>query len=94
MTAADRREGGIRLCRRLARDVARVAPKGVGEWARAWEIVDGPSAEFMVVLTRWEATGSDDDKPPLREAYFSVLDAWRQAAVEYQRAVAEKESLR
>jgi len=91
MTAAERREGGIRLCRRLAEEVAEIAPQGIGRWDRAWEIVDGPSAAFMIALTRWEATGSERDKPPLRTAYYAVLEAWREATAEYhQREGAER----
>lgn len=33
--------------------------------------------------TRWEATGAEEYKGPLRTAYFAVLDAWRLAAAEY-----------
>ena len=85
MTPAERREGGVRLCRRLAKDVAHLAPEGIGRWDRAWDIVGPSDAEFMLALAKWEETGSEDDKPALRAAYFAVLDAWRQAAAEYGR---------
>lgn len=84
----DRRERGRELCRRLCQDVASIAPAGIGRWGRAWEIVDPPSADFMVVLFRWEQTGDDAERPALKAAYRAVLDAWRDAAAEYEREVA------
>lgn len=81
---AERRARGGRLQERLAADVAKIVPKSIAGWERAWSIVAPSYAAFLVALTRWESTGLDDHKPPLRAAYFSVLDAWRRATEEYE----------
>ena len=56
-----------KLCQRLVGDVAAITPEGIGRWPEAWEIVDSPSAELMVALTAWEATGSEEDRVRVRE---------------------------
>lgn len=84
MTAEERREGGTRLCRQLGAEVARLAPPGIGRWEQTWQIVGDADTEYLIALTRWEATGSEDDKPPLRAAYYGVRDAWRRAAAAYE----------
>lgn len=82
---AERRRGGRRLIARLDADMAKIGvPDGIGAWDPAWEMIDPATVEFWICLTRWEATGSDDDKPALREAYFAVLEAWREAVAEYR----------
>jgi hypothetical protein len=86
--AADRRERGTLLCRRLAEDVAKLAPEGIGAWTRTWEIVADADSSFMVALTSWEATGDDSMRPALRAAYARALDAWREAVAEWQREAA------
>lgn len=74
------------ICRRLTRDVADVAPKGIGRWDRAWEIVDGPSASFMLALSTWEADPtSEAAKQAVRDNYRAVVEAWRRAAEEFTR---------
>jgi hypothetical protein len=90
MTTDERREGGARLCRRLTDEVEKLAPEGIGRWPQTWEIVGEADAAFLAALTHWEATGDEAHKPPLREAYYSVLDAWRQAVSEYERQGAER----
>jgi hypothetical protein len=90
VSPAERRERGTLLCRRLTEEVGAVVPEGIGRWSRTWELVAGADADFMLALTRWEATGDDSDKPALRAAYFAVLAAWRQATREYERERAER----
>ncbi len=80
---ADRREKGRILCHKLAEAVASIAPKGISHWDRCWEVVDGPGAEYMLALTSWERSPSDEAAMAVSSAYDEVLDAWRQAAVEY-----------
>ena len=91
-TPAERRDHGLWLCGKLAKAVATIAPelKDLVRWQRTWELVDGPSAAFLVALTRWEATGAEEDKPPLREAYEHLLYAWDMAAKEYMKREAER----
>ena len=83
MSYSDRQEKGRLLCEKLAAAVASIAPEGIGRWDRCWEVVDAPSAEFMVALTSWETSPSDEAVTTASRAYDGVLDAWRQAAAEY-----------
>lgn len=64
--------------------VREVAPPGLGNWAPAWEIVEGPSREFLDVLVRWEATGSEEDREAVKAAGGEVVAAWRQAARQWE----------
>ncbi len=83
MGARDRRHRGSLLCIRLAEDISRVVPDGIGTWDHAWEIVAAADTAFMLALLEWEATGQAALKRPLRDAYFAVIDAWREAAGAY-----------
>ena len=85
MSYATRQEKGRLLCQKLAEAVASIAPKGIGGWDRVWEIVDGPSAEFMVALSGWETNPTDELRLRVSNCYDGVLAAWRQADVEYTR---------
>lgn len=88
MTVSERARA---ICRRLTEDVASIAPKGIGRWDRAWEIVDSPSAGFMLALSAWEAEPtSESAKQAVRDSYGAVVEAWRQAADEYTREEAER----
>ena len=60
-----------------------IAPKGIGRWDRAWEIVDAPSGAFVIALTAWETSPSDEAALVVSGAYDGVLNAWREAASEY-----------
>ena len=71
------------LCEKLAGHVGLIAPEGIGHWDRAWEIVDGSSANFMNALSAWEIEPSDLAMQRVSDAYDDVLDAWRQVAAEY-----------
>ena len=89
MSYARRQETGRLLCQKLAEAVARITPEGIGGWDRAWEIVDGSSAEFMLALSSWETAPTDELRLRVSDCYDGVLAAWRQAGVEYtQRATA------
>ena len=83
-----RAEAAGKLCEQLAGDVAAVVPVGLGRWPEVWEIVDGPSAEFMIALTAWESTGSEEDRGRGREWYRRLLAAWKEAARQYERETA------
>ena len=88
MTIAER---ATEICRRLCRDVASIAPKGIGHWSRAWEIVSEADADFMASLTAWESDPKNETaKQRVRAAYTAVLEAWKQAAAEYDRQEAER----
>lgn len=80
------------IARHVASRVAAVAPDGLGRWARAWEIVEGPSTVFLDALHRWET--AEDPSPTaeaalrddLRTAADDVVTAWSDAAVEWRAA--------
>lgn len=78
-----RRGRSAELCRRLAADVAKVAPAGLGTWGPAWEIVAAPSGRFLGLLNEWEATGAPELRPQIREAYDATVAAWTEAARRY-----------
>jgi hypothetical protein len=84
--ANDRSDAAARLCRRLADDVGRIAPPGIGLWAPAWSGVAAASDRFLDLLSEWERTGDEAVLPDLRRAYYQVLDAWRSAAGRYEEA--------
>lgn len=90
MNPEERRERGTLLCGRLSRDVAKIAPEGLGTWNQTWSIVGPSDARFVLALARWEATGHDADKPPLRQAYSAVLDAWKCAAAAFTNTQGER----
>ena len=90
MNATERRQRGTLLCTRLSEEVAALAPEHIGQWPPTWPIVAPADTAFMLALTRWEATGDEAHKPPLRSAYFDVLAAWRRAAAEYDRERASR----
>lgn len=80
------RERGTEICRRLCRDVASIAPQGIGRWERAWQITAPADADFMLALTAWEADPTNDvARQAVRDAYSRVLRAWRLATAEYTR---------
>ena len=83
MSYATRQAKGRLLCCKLSDAVAHVVPGGIGGWDRAWEIVDRPSAEFMVALSAWETSPSTDAAMGVSSAFDHVLSAWREAAAEY-----------
>ena len=88
MTPEERRRRGTKLCERLAEEVFKIAPTGIGHWDDCWEIVGDADTEFMLSLLAWERTGSETDKNLVRTAYDRVLDAWREASRQYERETA------
>ena len=84
MTTHEQRQAkGKILCQKLAAAVASIAPKGIGCWDRAWQIVDAPSAEFMAALSAWEIDPSDMTMQRVSDAYDVVMAAWGVAVAEY-----------
>ena len=84
LTMAERRRRGTELCRRLAQDVAEIAPPSVGAWSRTWDLVAQADADFMASLTGWEADPTPATLDRTSSAYRAVLDAWRQAARQFE----------
>ncbi|MDP2959267.1 MAG: hypothetical protein Q8N53_22790 [Longimicrobiales bacterium] len=87
-TVEERRRRGTALCRQLADEVAKVAPRGLGAWAPAWDIVAEADVAFMIALTAWEVGPSEPARLRVRDAYRTVMGAWRAAAQEYRRECA------
>lgn len=84
------RDRGTLICRRLATDVAKLTPPGIGRWRRTWEIVSHADSEFLAALSTWEAAPSRAAAARVREAYAAVLDAWRSAVAAFERREAER----
>jgi hypothetical protein len=81
-----RREWTRELCRRLSEAVARETPAGLGYWEPAWERVEEPSRELLDALAAFELSGSDRTKQEAVRLAGDVLQAWRSAAAEWERA--------
>lgn len=90
LSPEQRRERGTNLCRRLAEDVALIAPQGIGSWDRAWDIVGPADAAFMAALSGWEADPSPGTLERTRAAYQAVLQAWRVATAAWERQEAQR----
>ena len=80
----ERRRRGTALCQRLAEDVVAIVPDGIGAWPPAWDLVADADADFLSKLTAWEVAPSEPARLRVRAAYFAVVDAWRNAARQYQ----------
>ena len=86
MTAYEQRQRkGREVCEKLVQRIGEVAPTGIGFWAEAWMIVDGPSADFMLALSSWEADPTVESMARVTETYERVVRAWRQAGLEFTR---------
>lgn len=79
----DRAHRAVQLCGQLSREVAQIAPPGIGRWSPAWQIVAEADAEFVVALAAWERSGSEGEQSRLRESYLDVLGAWKCAAAAF-----------
>ena len=81
MTYSQRQETGRQLSEKLMERIGEVAAAvPLDHWPR---IADAPSATYMVALTAWEVDPSDIAMHRVSEAYESVIEAWRIAAIEY-----------
>lgn len=88
MNSDERRLRGTELCAQLTREVAVIAPEGIGNWERAW-VMTGPAVTtFMLALVEWERTGDERIKEPLRAAYLNVISVWRMASDIFQGEIA------
>ena len=90
MTFAERQQRGTSLCRRLSEVVTDIVPIGIGGWDPAWEMVAEADADFLAALTAWEAEPTDEGRARVQTAYHAVVDAWKDAALQFERARAER----
>lgn len=75
------------LCQFLTDTITRRAPIGLSAWRKTWLITSEASANFIEVLTRWEASGHDADLVELLERCHRLLDAWALAVDEFERCL-------
>ncbi len=81
MSYEQRQETGRQLCLKLTERIGEVAAAvPLDHWP---PIADAPSAAYIVALTAWEADPSDVAMHRVSEAYESVIEAWRIAAIEH-----------
>lgn len=74
-----------KVCANLSHQVSTVAPKGLGHWDPAWQIVEEPSAAFLEALAEFEVADTDLTRDKLLRAANAVVKAWRQAALEWEK---------
>lgn len=79
-------ERGCLICARVAKRIGEVAPKGLGHWEEAWDIVAGPSDEFFDRLHEWESRDAPDTRAALEAAVNEFVRAWRRAAQAWETA--------
>lgn len=80
------RRDGAAVARWVTDRVQEVAPRGLGRWRPAWDVVAFPSLAFLDALARWEESGSEEDREAARKAAGAVVAAWREAAREWEAA--------
>lgn len=85
MTHAERHQRIRRLSERLTAEVARTVPSEVWRWDEAWTITDPAAVEYNLACVEWIAADDPEDTERLRRAYDGVVDAWKRAAVAYER---------
>ena len=81
---------GTSLCRRLAAEVASIAPPSLGAWDPVWEIVSEADASFIIALSAWEVAPTEEALERVRSAYEAVLGAWRYAGAQFLARGAER----
>lgn len=72
------------LCKWANDQIAQEAPVGLSAWGRTWLLVSEAGADFLGVLTRWEASGGDTDLAELHERCIQLLDAWNRAGNKFE----------
>ena len=80
----DAAEAASGICDLLAREVARVAPRGVQTWgSAAFELGASVEVEFLLALVRWESDPSEETALRLHTAFDVVIDTWEKVAQRY-----------
>lgn len=75
-----RREWSNLVCRRVSEKISEIAPRGLGHWDEAWELVEAPSQVLLDTLADFERTGALVDKEAAVAAAEAVVHAWSEAA--------------
>lgn len=81
-----RKERSRLICQRVSEGVAAVAPRQIGRWTPAWELVEAPSAAFLEALGSWVETGSMEDQRAVQRTAEAVRNAWREAVRQWEAA--------
>ena len=69
------------ICEELTRATDTIARRGVGDF----DAIDVAGSEFLLALVNWETTADARLWPWVLSAYQDVLDAVREAALNYAR---------
>ena len=72
------------VCRRVARRIGKVTPRGLGLWDPAWELVREPSNAFMEALATWGEADTTESRNCLQAAAEELVKAWRRAGEEWE----------
>lgn len=81
----DVHERAWRICRRVARDVAGIAPRGIEAYDGVSRAVVRADADFLLALEAWAGNPrSAIARGRLRRARADVLGAWRLAAERFE----------
>ena len=83
MTLEDRIERGRRLCEKLQAEVEAIQSCYLATSPEKRELLSGLDADFLIMLTAWEATGEEKDRLRVRDAYLAVTDAWKAVALPF-----------
>ena len=79
-------EAGRAILRQVVLKINEVAPKGVGHWDQAWEIVSEPSDRFLDALSAWEASNTPQTREELQAAANDFVRSWRSAAERWRKS--------
>lgn len=71
------------ICQRIAFEIDRVTPEGLGHWDLAWKIVEGPSNDFLDGLALWEEEDTERTRETLNWAATELVKAWAEAGQLY-----------
>ena len=72
------------VCGLLSRTVAEIAPRGIAEWGSvAFERSADVDAEFLISLSDWEVSPTDQATARLRAAFCAVIDTWVEIRLRY-----------
>jgi hypothetical protein len=86
MTQEERRDHTRLICRKLTAKVNELAPPGLGNWDRTWELVEGPSSAFLDALALWVDHDTPETREDVETTALALLVAWKEAAALYRLA--------
>lgn len=72
------------VARRVTERIGELAPKGLGRWDGAWELVADPSDEFMDALAIWRTGDTEENRERVQRTADALVQAWAEAAAEWE----------